>query len=101
MRIPHIHAMRVGQPARGGFVSGMAIGFVAAASPSQAEATPADPPNVQKGDRVILTSGLIGKLVEVGERTNKVEIASGVKVEVLKSAISGKDGGDATVVANK
>jgi preprotein translocase subunit YajC len=56
---------------------------------------------LQKGDRVILQSGLIGKLVETGERTAKVEIASGVKVEVLKSAISGKDGGDATVVANK
>lgn len=56
---------------------------------------------LQKGDRVILQSGLIGKLVEIGERTAKVEIASGVKVEVLKSAISGKDGGDATVVANK
>lgn len=56
---------------------------------------------LQKGDRVILQSGLIGKLVELGERTAKVEIASGVKVEVLKSAISGKDGGDATVVANK
>lgn len=56
---------------------------------------------LQKGDRVILSSGLIGKLVEQGERTAKVEIASGVKVEVLKSAISGKDGGDATVVANK
>jgi preprotein translocase subunit YajC len=56
---------------------------------------------LQKGDRVILSSGLIGKLVEQGERTAKIEIASGVKVEVLKSAISGKDGGDATVVANK
>jgi preprotein translocase subunit YajC len=56
---------------------------------------------IQKGDRVILHSGLIGKLVELGERTAKLEIASGVKVEVLKSAISGKDGGDATVVTNK
>jgi preprotein translocase subunit YajC len=56
---------------------------------------------LQKGDRVILQSGLIGKLSELGERTAKIEIASGVKVEVLKSAISGKDGGDATVAGKQ
>jgi preprotein translocase subunit YajC len=56
---------------------------------------------LQKGDRVVLQSGLIGKLVEIGERTAKVEIASGVKVEVLRTSISGKDGGDGTVAATK
>jgi preprotein translocase subunit YajC len=56
---------------------------------------------LQKGDRVVLSSGLIGRLVEIGDRTAKVEIASGVKVEVLRSGITGKDGGDATVVTNK
>lgn len=56
---------------------------------------------LQKGDRVVLQSGLIGRLVEIGDRTAKVEIASGVKVEVLKSAISGKDGGDGTVSTTK
>lgn len=57
--------------------------------------------SLQKGDRVVLNSGLIGRLVEIGDRTAKVEIASGVKVEVLRSAISGKDGGDGTVATNK
>jgi preprotein translocase subunit YajC len=56
---------------------------------------------LQKGDRVVLQSGLIGRLVEIGDRTAKVEIASGVKVEVLKSSISGKDGGDGTLAASK
>jgi preprotein translocase subunit YajC len=56
---------------------------------------------LQKGDRVVLSSGLIGRLVELGDRTAKVEIASGVKVEVLRSGITGKDGGDATVVTKK
>jgi preprotein translocase subunit YajC len=56
---------------------------------------------LQKGDRVVLNSGLIGRLVEIGDRIAKVEIASGVKVEVLRSTISGKDGGDGTVATNK
>jgi preprotein translocase subunit YajC len=56
---------------------------------------------LQKGDRVVLQSGLIGRLVEIGDRTAKVEIASGVKVEVLRTSISGKDGGDGTIAANK
>jgi preprotein translocase subunit YajC len=57
--------------------------------------------SLQKGDRVVLNSGLIGRLVEIGDRTAKVEIASGVKVEVLRSGITGKDGGDGTVATTK
>lgn len=53
-----------------------------------------------KGDKVITQSGLIGKLVETGERIYKLEIAPGVKVDVLKSSIAGKDGAD-TAPANK
>jgi preprotein translocase subunit YajC len=56
---------------------------------------------LQKGDRVITQSGLIGKLVELGERTFKLEIAPGVKIDVLKSSIAGKDGADAPAPADK
>ena len=44
-----------------------------------------------KGDRVLLQGGLVGKLVEMGDRYAKVELAPGVKVDVLKSALLGKD----------
>jgi preprotein translocase subunit YajC len=47
---------------------------------------------LQKGDRVVTHGGMLGKLVEMGERTYKLEIAAGVKVDVLKSSIAGKDG---------
>ena len=50
---------------------------------------------LQKGDRVVTQSGMIGKLAEVGDRTYKLEIAPGVKVDILKSSIAGKDGADA------
>jgi preprotein translocase subunit YajC len=47
--------------------------------------------SLQKGDRVIMQGGLVGKLVEIGDRLAKVELAPGMKVEVLKSGILGKD----------
>jgi preprotein translocase subunit YajC len=50
--------------------------------------------SLHKGDRVVTQSGLIGKLAETGDRIVKIEIASGVRVEVLKSAIIGKDAAD-------
>lgn len=43
------------------------------------------------GDRVVTHSGLIGKLVEKGDRTVKIEIAPGVKVSMLRTAITGLD----------
>ena len=47
--------------------------------------------SLQKGDRVILQGGLVGKLVEIGDRLAKVELAPGMKVEILKSGLLGKD----------
>ncbi len=44
-----------------------------------------------KGDRVITQGGLVGKLVEIGDRYAKVELAPGMKVEFLKSGLLGKD----------
>ncbi len=49
---------------------------------------------LKKGDRVVTQAGLVGKLVEVGERYAKVEIAPGVKVEILRSGLVGKDAGE-------
>jgi preprotein translocase subunit YajC len=50
--------------------------------------------NLKTGDTVIAQSGLIGKIVEMNERTVRLEIAPGVNVRMLKSAIQGIDGGD-------
>ena len=51
--------------------------------------------SLKTGDTVITQSGLIGKVTEfIGETRVKVEIAPGVSVRMLKSAISGVDGGD-------
>ena len=49
---------------------------------------------LKKGDRVITRSGLIGKLIENGVRTVRIEIAPGVNVSMLKSAVEGLDTGD-------
>ena len=50
---------------------------------------------LKTGDTVITQSGLIGKVTEmIGETRVKVEIAPGVNVKMLKSAISGVDAGD-------
>jgi len=52
--------------------------------------------NLKAGERVITQSGLIGKIVDISERSTRVklEIAPGVAVQVLKSSIQGVDGGD-------
>jgi len=47
--------------------------------------------SLQKGDRVVTSGGVVGKLIELGDRYAKVEIAPGVKVDVLKSGLLGKD----------
>jgi len=46
---------------------------------------------LKKGDRVITQSGFVGKLVEVGDRYAKLEVAPGVRIDLLKSALVGKD----------
>jgi preprotein translocase subunit YajC len=51
--------------------------------------------SLAKGDRVVTQGGLVGKLVESTERIVKLEIASGVRVEVLKSHVVGKDTAEA------
>jgi preprotein translocase subunit YajC len=52
---------------------------------------------LKKGDRVVTQSGLVGKLVDPIEgRHARIEIAPGVKVQVLRTSIAGLDVEDAT-----
>lgn len=46
---------------------------------------------LKKGDRVLIQGGMIGKLLEIGDRYAKVELAPGVKVEIVKTGLIGKD----------
>lgn len=57
--------------------------------------------SLKKGDRVLTQSGLVGKLVEVGDRYAKVEVAPGVKIEMLKTGLLGKDTGEAAPASEK
>ena len=54
-----------------------------------------------KGDRVILQSGLVGKFLEMNERFAKVELAPGMKVDVLRTSILGKDNAETQAAAEK
>lgn len=57
---------------------------------------------LKKGDRVLTQAGIAGKLIETGERFAKLEIAPGVKIDILKSSLAGKDNAEtATAVAEK
>lgn len=49
---------------------------------------------LKKGDRVFTNAGLIGKIIELGEKKATLEIAPGVKVQLLRSSIGGLDEGD-------
>ena len=46
------------------------------------------------GDRVLTQSGLIGKLIDKGDKLVKVEIAPGVKVQMTRASIVGLDATD-------
>lgn len=43
---------------------------------------------VKKGDRVVTGGGLIGKVTKVGDTEVEVEVAQGVRVQVIKSTLS-------------
>jgi preprotein translocase subunit YajC len=45
--------------------------------------------SLQKGDQIITSGGLHGKVVEVGEKSMIVEIADKVKVRIERQAITG------------
>lgn len=70
----------------------IAIMYFVIFRPQQAEAKKlqATISSLKKGDEVVTTGGLIGKVFSVAEKTLTLEIASGVKVRVLKSAVAAK-----------
>jgi preprotein translocase subunit YajC len=70
-------------------------------SRSQAKKQAATIASLAKGDRVLLQGGMVGKLVEMGDRYAKVEIAAGVKVDYLKNSILGKDTPETAAQAEK
>lgn len=43
---------------------------------------------IQSGDRVLFSGGIIGMVTNVKEKTFVIKIADGVKVEVLRAAVS-------------
>jgi preprotein translocase subunit YajC len=47
--------------------------------------------SLKVGDRIVTRSGIIGKIIDMGERTAKVEIAPGVNIQMLKTSIEGVD----------
>jgi len=55
---------------------------------------------VKKGDRVVTGGGLIGKVTKVGETEVEVELAQGVRVQVVKSTLSQVGSADAAKPAN-
>ena len=66
--------------------------FMFFSSRSQQKKQKAMESKLKKGDRIVTTSGLVGKLVDPIEgRHAKVEIAPGVKVTILRTAIAGHD----------
>jgi preprotein translocase subunit YajC len=77
------------------------IFFLFLSSRSQQKKQQAAISALKKGDRVLTQSGLVGKLIELGDRYAKVEIAPGVKVDVLKSGLVGKDTPEAAAALEK
>lgn len=49
--------------------------------------------SLKPGDVVVTQSGLIGKIIDLGEVNAKLEIAPGVNVKVRKSSIQGPEAG--------
>lgn len=47
--------------------------------------------NLKKGDKIVTDSGIVGRLVQLGDRYATVEIAPGTKVDVLRNRIAGLD----------
>ena len=45
---------------------------------------------LKKGDDVITTSGIIGKIFAVDDKVITLEVGSGVKLRMLKSSVQGK-----------
>jgi preprotein translocase subunit YajC len=49
---------------------------------------------LKKGDRVFTNAGIVGKIVELGDRRVTLEVSKGVNMVFLRTAIGGLDEGD-------
>ena len=47
--------------------------------------------NLKKGDKVLTDGGLVGRLVQIGDRYATLEIAPGTKIEILRTRLAGPD----------
>ena len=58
---------------------------------------------LKRGDRVVTSGGMVGRISDISATSKyvKLEITSGVKVEILKTAIQGLDTGDVAAVSDK
>ena len=78
------------------------LGLLMWSSRSQQKKQAASVAALKKGDRVLTQSGLIGKLLETDHAlTPKLELAPGVKVQVLKSSLLGVDQGESAAAEDK
>jgi preprotein translocase subunit YajC len=92
-----------GEPPAGGGIFGMMfplllvgmLVFIFWSSRSQQKKQEAAISGLKKGDRVVTQSGLIGRLVELEPKYVKVEIAPGVKVQMLRTSLVSRDAEDA------
>ena len=55
---------------------------------------------LKKGDEVVTQGGLIGKVTALRDAELEIEIASGVKVRVVRSSVTGLVNRTAPVAAN-
>lgn len=44
--------------------------------------------SLKKGDKIITIGGIYGTITDISERTVKVEVAEGVEVTMVRSAVS-------------
>jgi preprotein translocase subunit YajC len=57
--------------------------------------------NLKTGDRVVTNGGILGTVTGFGNNTVQLQVASQVKIEVLRSAISSLQSADAATPAKK
>lgn len=74
---------------------GMLI-FIFWSNRSQQKKQEATIAGLKKGDKVVTQSGLVGRLVDLEPRYVRLEIAPGVKVQVLRTSLAGRDADDAS-----
>jgi preprotein translocase subunit YajC len=70
--------------------------FIFWSSRSQQKKQEAAISGLKKGDRVVTQSGIIGRLVELEPKYVKVEVAPGVKLQMLRTSLVSRDADDSS-----